>query len=56
MQTSQWTGTLVQLLSLALRLESEGAVNNLNKEESIRTIIDGARGIEVAKLLVTPPC
>ena len=24
MQTSQWTGTLVQLLSLALRLESEG--------------------------------
>ena len=27
MQTSQWTDTLVQLLSLALRLESEGQYN-----------------------------
>lgn len=47
--------TIWKVFSLG-SIEESIAVNNLNKEESIRTIIDGARGVDVAKLLVTPPC
>ena len=45
--------TIWKVFSLGT-IEETIAVNNLNKEESIRTIIDGARGVDVAKLLVTP--
>lgn len=45
--------TIWKVFSLGT-IEESIAVNNLNKEESIRTIIDGSRGVDVAKLLVAP--
>lgn len=44
--------TIWKVFSLGT-IEESIARNNLSKEESIRTIIDGARGVEVAKLLVS---